>query len=130
DVFVLREEGCGTREIMEEEMGRVGVQHRHAMELGSTEAIKEAVAANLGLSIVSTHSVTQEVLLGRLCTVRITDLNLRRRIYVVSLRDMPLSPAAEGFRRFLLERQAAEEAREKQPVNAVREPKRRRRRRS
>jgi DNA-binding transcriptional LysR family regulator len=128
DVFILREKGSGTREIMEEEMRRVGVQPRHAMELGSTEAIKEAVAANLGLSIVSTHSVTQEVLLGRLCTVRVTDLNLRRWIYVVSLRDMPLSPAAQGFRRFLLERRAAEEAREKQPVVAVREPKRRRRR--
>src|SRR5713226_1830152 len=48
----------------------------------------------------------------------------------VSLRDMPLSPAAQGFRRFLLERRAAEEAREKQPVVAVRERRRAERRRS
>ncbi len=109
DVFILREKGSGTREIMEEELRRVGVPLQHAMELGSTEAIKQAVAANLGVSIVSTYSFTQEVMLGRLCTVRISDLNLRRRIYLVYLRNMPLSPAAHGFRHFLFERHVARE---------------------
>jgi DNA-binding transcriptional LysR family regulator len=111
ETFILREKGSGTREIMEEEMGRAGVPLRNAMDLGSTEAIKQAVAANLGISIVSIHSVTQEALLGRLCVVRVSDLDLHRRIYMVSLRDMPLSPAAEGFRRFLFEHRAKEEAR-------------------
>ena len=108
DVFILREIGSGTREIMEEELRRVGVPLRHAMELGGTEAIKQAVAANLGVSIVSTHSVTHEVLLGRLCTVRISDLNLRRRIFLLYPRNMPLSPAAQGFRRFLFESHSGE----------------------
>jgi len=101
DVFILREHGSGTREILEEELRRAGVSLRHAMELGSTEAIKKAVAANLGLSIVSTRAVALEVMLGHLCTVRVSDLNLRRSIYMLYLRNSPLSSAAEGFRNFL-----------------------------
>lgn len=45
----------------------------------------------------------QELRLGRLRTVRIGDLNLRREIYVVHLRGIPLSPAADRFHRFLRE---------------------------
>lgn len=101
DVFILRERGSGTREIMEEELRRAGASLRHTMELGSTEAIKKAVAANLGVSIVSSRAVTLEVMVGHLCAVRVSDLNLRRRIYMVYLRNSPLSSAAEGFRRFL-----------------------------
>jgi DNA-binding transcriptional LysR family regulator len=101
DVFILREGGSGTREIMEEELRRAGASLRHTMELGSTEAIKKAVAANLGVSIVSSRAVTLEVMVGHLCAVRVSDLNLRRRIYMVHLRNSPLSSAAEGFRRFL-----------------------------
>jgi len=101
DVFILRERGSGTREIMEEELRRAGVSLLHTMELGSTEAIKKAVAANLGVSIVSSRAVTLEVMIGHLCAVRVSDLDLRRRIFMVYLRNSPLSSAAEGFRRFL-----------------------------
>ncbi len=106
DVFILREKGSGTREIMEEELRRAGVSLLHTMELGSTEAIKKAVAANLGVSIVSSRAVTLEVMIGHLCAVRVSDLDLRRRIYMLYLRNSPLSSAAEGFRRFLSARPA------------------------
>jgi len=112
DVFILRERGSGTREIMEEELRRAGASLRHTMELGSTEAIKKAVAANLGVSIVSSRAVTLEVMVGHLCAVRVSDLNLRRRIYMLYLRNSPLSSAAEGFRRFL---SAHSDNREKAP---------------
>jgi DNA-binding transcriptional LysR family regulator len=102
--FILREKGSGTREIIEAEMRRVGVPLREAMEFGSTEAVKEAVAANLGISVVSAHAVTQEVTLGRLRTVRISDLNLRHPFCLLSLKNVPMSPAAISFRRLLFER--------------------------
>jgi len=76
----------------------------HTMELGSTEAIKKAVAANLGISIVSSRAVTLEVMIGSLCAVRISDLDLRHSIFILYLRDNPLSSAVEGFRRFLSDR--------------------------
>lgn len=121
EVFILREKGSGTREIMEEELRRTGISLRHAMELGSTEAVKQAVSANLGVSIVSTYTVTQEVMLGRLCTVRISGLNLRRRLYLVYPRSMPLSPAAQAFRAFLLEQhiRGGDRAHAKRSVNGL-----------
>lgn len=105
--FILREKGSGTREIIESEMRRARVPLREAMEFGSTEAVKEAVAANLGISVVSVHAVTQEVALGRLRTVRIADLNLRHAFCLLYLRKAPLSPAATAFRRLLFERDGA-----------------------
>ncbi len=106
--FILREKGSGTREVIEEEMRRASISLRQAMEFGSTEAVKEAVAANLGVSVVSTHAVSQEVELGRLVTVRISDLDLRRPFYLLYLKNVPLSPAATAFRRALFERSTTE----------------------
>jgi len=48
-------------------------------------------------------------MIGHLCAVRVSDLNLRRRIYMLYLRNSPLSSAAEGFRRFLSDRPVKQE---------------------
>lgn len=103
EVYILREPGSGTREIMEEELSRKGIVLRKAMELGSTEAIKQAVAANLGVSIVSRYAITLEVVMGRLCAAHIKDLNLRRQLYTVSLKDRTLPLAAAAFLELLRE---------------------------
>ncbi len=103
EVYILREQGSGTREIMEEELTRKGIILRKAMELGSTEAIKQAVAANLGVSIVSRYAITLEVVMGRLCAAHIKDLNLRRQLYTVSLKDRTLPLAAAAFLELLRE---------------------------
>jgi DNA-binding transcriptional LysR family regulator len=102
--FILREKGSGTRQLIEAEMRRARVPISEAMEFGSTEAVKEAVAANLGVSVVSAHAVTQEVRLGRLRALRISDLNLRHPFCLIYLKNVPLSPAASAFRRMLSER--------------------------
>jgi DNA-binding transcriptional LysR family regulator len=106
EVFILREEGSGTREIMEEELERKGIILRKAMELGSTEAIKQAVAASLGVSIVSKYAITLEVAMGRLCAAHINDLNLGRQLYSVSSRDRTLPRAADAFLDLLREARA------------------------
>jgi DNA-binding transcriptional LysR family regulator len=97
EVFILREQGSGTREIMEEELGRVRVSLKKAMELGSTEAIKQAVAANLGVSIVSKFAISLEILQGRLAVARLPELNLRRQLFVIHHGGRTLSPAAQEF---------------------------------
>ncbi len=106
EVFILREQGSGTREIMEEELGRVHVSLKKAMELGSTEAIKQAVAANLGVSIVSKFAISLEILQGRLAVARLPDLNLSRQLFVIHHGGRTLSPAAQEFGS-LLRRSAA-----------------------
>lgn len=97
EVFVLREQGSGTREIMEEELARMNVSLKKAMELGSSAAIKQAVAANLGISIVSKFAITLEILQGRLTTARLPKLNLRRQLYIIHHKGRILSPAARQF---------------------------------
>jgi DNA-binding transcriptional LysR family regulator len=67
------------------------------MEMGSTEAIKQAVAANLGVSIVSRYAVTLETLTGRLRFSPLSDLRLVRQLYVVHHRRRPPSQACAAF---------------------------------
>ncbi len=118
EVFILREQGSGTREIMEEELGRLRVSLKKAMELGSTEAVKQAVAANLGVSIVSKFAITLEILQGRLTAVRMPELNLRRQLFIIFHKGRPLSPAAHEFC-LLLHRPATGESEALSPQDAT-----------
>jgi DNA-binding transcriptional LysR family regulator len=101
EVFIMRERGSGTREIMEEELVRSGVEIKKVMELGSTEAIKQAVAANLGVSLVSRYAISLEILTGRLCSAIVSDLRLTRQLYAVYHEQGPLTWAASAFLDFL-----------------------------
>jgi DNA-binding transcriptional LysR family regulator len=103
--FVLREPGSGTREVVEAALRDHGVEVRVAMELGSTEAVKKAVTAGLGVSIVSMATIVQELELGRLRVIDVPDLVVRRtmtRLSVIgrrpstALREFLSLNAAEG----------------------------------
>ena len=106
EVFIIRERGSGTREIVEEELRRAGVELARVMEIGSTEAIKQAVANNLGVSIVSRYAVGLETAAGRLAFAAVEDLKLGRPLYILHHRRRPLSQAATAFIG-LLRRQSA-----------------------
>jgi DNA-binding transcriptional LysR family regulator len=70
--FICREEGSGTREVMIESMQAAGVSNGDlnlAMELGSLEAIKGAVEAGMGVSILSKATLSKELKLGSLVAV-------------------------------------------------------------
>ncbi len=97
EVFIMRERGSGTREIVEEEFRRAGIRPSHVMEIGTTEAIKQAVAANLGVSIVSRYAVALEVATGRLAFAPVEDLRLTRPLFTLHHRRRPLSRAATAF---------------------------------
>lgn len=97
--MVLREKGSGTRQIMEEELLRHGVsdgQLKIASEFGSTGAVKSAVEAGLGLSIVSKWTIKHEVALGLLMPVRIKGVSFIRQFYAVRLQSslLPIPAAA------------------------------------
>ncbi|MBX0329557.1 LysR family transcriptional regulator [Oscillochloris sp. ZM17-4] len=93
--FVLREAGSGTREVMEQALVGAGVEVKTVMELGSTEAVKQAVAAGLGISIVSRYTIQLELAAGRLAVLPLGDLRIRRRLTRAQLADRPASPALE-----------------------------------
>lgn len=94
---ILRERGSGTREAAEAALRDAGVALSPAMELGSNEAIKETVAAGLGVTILSTLAVAPEVAARRLVVVPISDLSIRRSFRVVYHRDKRMGKALRTF---------------------------------
>ncbi len=72
--FICREEGSGTREVINEYMGRMngcGNGLKIAMELGSPEAVKGAVEAGMGVSVVSRATIQKELRLGSLVEIKL-----------------------------------------------------------
>jgi DNA-binding transcriptional LysR family regulator len=94
---VLREPGSGTRAVIERMLRERGLQHDGIMSLGSTEAIKRAVAAGAGISLVSRRTVTAEVAAGALVELPVTDLKLQRPLHKVSLRHKQAGRAMQAF---------------------------------
>lgn len=95
--FLHREPGSGTREVVEAALRTHGEPPPVAMELGSTEAIKQAVAAGLGVSIVSAAAVVQELALGRLVVPEIAGLQVERTLTLLRVAGRPASRAARAF---------------------------------
>lgn len=101
---VLREPGSGTRAVIERMLAERGLQHDGIMSLGSTEAIKRAVAAGAGISLVSRTTVAPEVAAGALVELPVTDLKLQRPLHKVSLRHKQPGRAIQAFLELLVAR--------------------------
>jgi LysR family transcriptional regulator, low CO2-responsive transcriptional regulator len=108
ETFILREQGSSTRENAEALLRRIGIIPRVAMEWPSTEAIKKAVEAGLGVSILSSYAVALEVAHGLLAVVRHPMFSCRRQFYIVCHQDRRLSPAAQAFAALLEEPESRE----------------------
>ncbi|HLJ68387.1 MAG TPA: LysR substrate-binding domain-containing protein [Chloroflexota bacterium] len=111
DTFLVRESGSGTQELMEQRLSQLGIEPADTMQLGSTEAIKQAVAANLGISVASRYSVEAELASGRLCTANVPALKMHRRLLLLHHKDKRLSKTAVAFRMLLQELSVRQEAR-------------------
>jgi len=102
--FVLREQGSGTRRVMEEQIVAKGLNPSDmqiVMELGSTGAVKSAVEAGLGITMISTSSVKHEVTLGLLKILNISDASFKRQFYAIHLKSTLLPISAVTFLTFL-----------------------------
>jgi DNA-binding transcriptional LysR family regulator len=94
---ILREQGSATRDTVERALRDAGLMLTPAMELGSSEAIKEAVAAGLGVAILSQMAVRVDIDAGRLVMIPTPDLVIRRRFYVAVHRQKRRSEALRSF---------------------------------
>ena len=108
--LLMREQGSGTREVIEAALRRKGVDVRPTMNLGSTEAIKRSVAAGVGVAIVSALTVEQELRDGRLATLRLADCDLKRSLHVVEARNRSASRTVTAFLSLLEEASTGHEA--------------------
>jgi DNA-binding transcriptional LysR family regulator len=104
--LLIREEGSATRQVTERALQQVGARPGASMELGHTEAIKQAVMAGLGIAFVSVHAVRGEVASGRLWALRLRGLRIRRHFHVIHNEARTLGARARAFLE-VLERAAA-----------------------
>lgn len=100
--FVVRERGSDTWKAMEEAFGAHIHGVRVAMEIASTETIKQAVMAGMGISFLSAHTVSEELRSGSLVQLSVAGFPLMQHWYVVIRRTKRLPPVAQAFRDFLL----------------------------
>ncbi len=95
--FLLREPASGTRIVIERLFADHALPLQPYMELGSSEAIKQAIMAGLGISIMSLHTVDLEVETGRLAIVDAEGFPLRRMWHAVYPKAKRLGLTAQTF---------------------------------
>lgn len=102
EIFLVRESGSGTRDAMERFFTTHKINLNKGMETDTTEAIKQAVQAGMGLGIMSKHTVELELETNRLKILDIQDFPIMRYWHVVNRKNKRLSSVANTFRDFLL----------------------------
>jgi len=99
--FIMREQGSGTRQVVEAALGAKGISVNPIMSLGSTEAIKCAVIAGVGVAIVSRLTVSMELESRLLGIVALNDLAINRPLHRQKLRERSVSTPVKEFLRFV-----------------------------
>lgn len=97
--LIMRESGSGTRQIVEAWFKDSPGKPEKIIEFSSTQSIKEAVEAGLGISLLSKWTIRKEIQLGVLHAVRLSDPCLCREISLLWKKDRFHSRAAEEFLR-------------------------------
>ncbi len=100
--WIFREEGSGTRATSELFFRRSGANIRPTMELGSNSAVKQAVANDLGIAVISRQAIALELSSGLLAVLDIDGFPLLRHWHLAHRRGKKLSPPALSFKKLLL----------------------------
>ena len=98
--FIVREEGSGTLRSLIELFKRENINLSDLniiAELGSTEAVRQAIKSSIGISILSAIAVADDIQAGRLAAVDIDGMNLKRSFYLTTHRQRSLSPLCRTF---------------------------------
>jgi LysR family transcriptional regulator, low CO2-responsive transcriptional regulator len=101
--FLMREQGSGTRLATEQFFSERGLKLKVRMELGSNEAIKQAVAGGLGIAVLSAHTLALESSIDQLAILDVQGFPIRRHWYLAYPKDKQLSVVAQAFLEFLHE---------------------------
>jgi DNA-binding transcriptional LysR family regulator len=102
--LLIRERGSGTRAALEAALADRGLDLSSFTvvgEMGSTQAVKQAVKAGLGVSVISKRAVEEDCRHGLLWCVRLAEVVVARSFYSVLHRERTRSPLAEAFRLFV-----------------------------
>lgn len=101
EYFIMREPGSGIRDYVLKTFNEAGLRPRVRMELGSNEAIKHAIYGQLGISILSLHTLIQETAHSQLTILDVQGFPLERQWSVAYAKGKELSVVANAFLTFL-----------------------------
>lgn len=106
--FIVREKGSDTWNSMEEGFAGRLPNLNIAMEITSTETIKQAVIAGMGISFLSAHTISMELQVGKLAVLDVAGFPVMLNWFVVHRNNKRLPPVALAFKEFLIEEGAAQ----------------------
>lgn len=95
--FLLSTPGSGTWRNVKKLFDQAGITLSSTLEMGTSEGVKQAVAANLGIALLSHHVVAGDLSSGRLCSVHLAAGDISRDFYLVHQRERYLSAASRAF---------------------------------
>ncbi|MGG7054482.1 LysR family transcriptional regulator [Nitrosomonas sp. ANs5] len=102
EVFLVREPGSGTRNAMERFFTEQQITINRGMETDTSEAIKQAVQAGMGLGIMSRHTIELELITNRLKILDVQGFPIMRHWHIVHRKNKRFSNVAKTFKEFLL----------------------------
>ena len=104
--FIMREAGSGTRISMEKRLDEIGIppdRLKIIAEVGSTTAVKQAIKAHLGVSLISERAVEEEIRLQQFRKVPIKKAEFKRTFFIIQDKKRSTSPLCKAFTQFLSE---------------------------
>jgi DNA-binding transcriptional LysR family regulator len=107
--LILMQEGAGVRQVIEDELRRVGLRLRDLdvrIELGLQESLRSAIAAGYGVGFISRTAIEAELAAGTVATVRVKGIDPAREISLVRASGRVETRVAQAFVAFARERLA------------------------
>lgn len=104
--FIVSKEGSGTRITVEKKFKESGIRLKRMIEFGNTEGVKKAVESNLGVSILSKHTVAREIAAGLIKPLALPGIDMERSFHFIYRRNKYITQAMRRFLSLLKERQA------------------------
>ncbi|MBA2288222.1 MAG: LysR family transcriptional regulator [Ktedonobacteraceae bacterium] len=101
--FLLREVGSGTRAALEDVFREADIPLKVSMQMGTNSAIKQSVAAGLGIALISRVALDMELAMNRLVVLDVEGFPIMRQWRIVHLKEKSLSATARAFKLFLLQ---------------------------
>ncbi len=105
--FIIREPGSGTRKSIQQRFADAGYNAddlRTAAEMGSTQAVIQAVKGRLGVSILSRIALADPLKAGSVAALTVDGIDLKRSFYMTRHKHRTLSPLCRAFTDFLTDR--------------------------
>ncbi len=101
--LLFREQGSATRKAMEHYLKKNKITYNKKTELVSNEAVKQAIIAKLGISIMPIIGLKNELINNELKIIEVGNLPIKTTWHLIHLKNKSLSPAAEAYKNYIID---------------------------